>query len=166
MAKDVNEKRFESYEDMPSVSGKYKRVSTPDMTKYRPRDYKYLQEEVFPTYNSSYKLVSDDLGKVSNFDKYSPRKPILLSHLTNMYGYQVNYGMVERRVSSPDFKKTGARPESASPLPLYMQKINSRASLNMLNEKMLEMNSAIDISRTSLSGSPVRMRSPNLSVIY
>ncbi|CAG9314749.1 unnamed protein product [Blepharisma stoltei] len=166
MTNDVNEKRFEHYEDMPVVLGKYKRVSTPDIAKSKPRDDKFLHEDVFPTYDTSYKLVSDDLGKVANFDKYSPRKPILLSHLTNMHGYKVNYGMVERRVSSPDFKKVGSRPESASPLPIYMQKINSRASLNILSEKMLEMNSALDISRISLSGSPVKLRSPNLSMIY
>ncbi|CAG9323795.1 unnamed protein product [Blepharisma stoltei] len=166
MTSDVNEKRFEAYEDMPNVCGKYRRVSTPDIGKARARDSKFLQEEVFPTYNSSYKLISDDLGKVASFEKYSPRKPILLSHLTNMHGYKVNYGMVEKRVRSPDFKRTGSRPDSASPLPLYMKQMNSRASLNILNEKMLEMNSALDLSRISLSGSPVRLRTPNLSMIY
>ncbi|CAG9319013.1 unnamed protein product [Blepharisma stoltei] len=157
---DVNEKRFELFDSMPEQSSKYKRSTTPNISKSRPREYEYLKlAEYSPDYQPNYKLVTKSPGQAVKFENYIPHKPILLNHLTSTRNYHVKYGMVEKRVNSPNFNLMVSRPDSTSPLPLFMQQISSRVGLNVLNEKMLLMNSTIGPSQFS---SP--SRSPNLSV--
>lgn len=164
--KDVNEKRFIMYDHINEHISKYRRTATPSLAKSRPRDNKYLlnQTENSPSYEPSFKLVSDDLGKVAKFNNYNSHKPILLSHLINTRDYQINYGLIEKRVNIPDFTKTSPRTDDSSPLPCFMQPINSRLGLEVINEKMLLMNSSLSHSKSSTAG-PAKVRSPNSSIL-
>ena len=144
MVNDVNENRFLKFSDMPHVSSKYKRATTPNIGKSPERKPLFMIKESSPDYNPSFKLVTEDLGKVTNFEKYSGRKDMNSSCSKDTREYKPNYAFVEKRVCSPDFRKTSSRPTSAAPLPSYMVSTNWRAAIGVMNEKSLEMNYSID----------------------
>ena len=144
LSKDVNENRFIKFDDMPSFYSKYKRVSTPNMSKGTERSSLFKAVEQSPDYNPSFKLVNTDLGKVTTFDKYSARKWENHSYRDDLREYNPNYALVERKVLAPNFDKTSSRPASATPLPCYMKNVNWRTALGLMNEKSLEMNSFIE----------------------
>lgn len=144
MINDVNENRFLKFSDMPHVSSKYKRATTPNIGKSTERKPLFMIKESSPDYNPSFKLVTEDLGKVTNFEKYSGRKDMNGSYYKNTREYKPNYAFVEKRVTSPDFRKSSSRPTSAAPLPSYMVNTNWRAAIGLINEKSLEMNYSID----------------------
>ena len=159
----VNEGRFVSFNDMPLIITKYKRVSTPDLGKTRARTSRVSKgfEPTFNTYNACYRLVQEDLGKVGvGFQKQRERQPNVASQIHDLSYEKVNYAQVERRVTSPEFYRASSRPEpSESPLPFFMRKIKSRASLNTLMDKGLEMNHFGDLRVESMSASPQKHKS-------
>ena len=159
MSADVNEGRFVTFNNMPEKITKFKRVSTPDLSRPRAKTARQSKgfEPTFNTYNASYRLVQEDLGKVGiEFGKQRERQPILASQLHDLsYHDRLNFSQVERRVTSPEFHRVSSRPEpSESPLPFFMRKNKSRASLNTLTDKGLEMNYFGGLRVVSLSASP------------
>lgn len=144
MINGVNENRFVKFCDMTYANSKYKRPSTPNLGRGTERKPLFAVKKVSPDYNPSFKLVKEDLGKVTSFEKYSARKNLSGKSYKDSREYNPNYAFVEKRVSSPDFKKTSSRPTSASPLPSYMKNTTWRAAISLINEKSLEMNYSID----------------------
>ena len=169
MSAGVNEGRFVTFNDMPLMVSKYKRVSTPDLSKSRARTTRQSKgfEPTFNTYNASYRLVQEDLGKVGiEFGKQRERQPILASQLHDLSYYdRLNFSQVEQRVTSPEFYRVSSRPEpSESPLPFFMRKVKSRASLNTLTDKGLEMNNFGGLRVGSLSASPQKQQTVHHSL--
>ena len=143
-AKDVNESRFVKFDDMPEQYSKYRRVSTPNLGKGSERKKLFREVDQSPDYKPSFKLVTPDIGKVTNFEKYSSRKNEGSSFRDDTRQYNPNYAFVEKRVCAPDFAKASSRPTSATPLPCFMKSVNWRGAIDLMNEKSLEMNYYID----------------------
>ena len=121
----------------PYDGEKPKKCVTPNISKYLARNYSYLpKNRVAACYEPSYKLVENNLGRAPSFEKYTSREPIVIEHLVNSRVYQPNYAIIEKRRSSPDLSK-GKKP---SLFPEFMTTNSSRIGLNMLSEKMLQMN--------------------------
>lgn len=74
--KELNENRFVSFENMPETCSKYKSTHVPDISKFSERKSIVKSAEFLPSYRPDYKLVKEDIGKVHEFSKYSPRKPL------------------------------------------------------------------------------------------
>ena len=74
--KELNENRFVSFESMPETCSKYKKAHVPDISKFSERKSIVKSAEFLPSYQPDYKLVKEDIGKVHEFSKYSPRKPL------------------------------------------------------------------------------------------
>ena len=84
------------------------------------------------------------------FNKMQPRKPLLdtrsVSFLNNNSVVLDNIRKYEgkiskfKSVSTPDFKLSRGRQSRDPRMPLFMDGVNSRMALNMLNRKMLETN--------------------------
>lgn len=141
---DVNEERFVKFDDMPENYSKYKRVSTPNLCKGTERNKLFPSHEHSPDYNPSFKLVTNDIGKVTKFEKYSARKEGKVDFQNDVRVYKPNYSFVEKKICGPDFAKISSRPTSASPLPCFMKNANWRTAIGLMNEKSLEMNYYID----------------------
>ena len=142
--KDVHESRFIKFDDMPEHCSKYKRACTPNMEKTSERSILFKLVQHSPDYSPNFKLVTSDIGKVIQFEKYSSRKDDSTSGREDMRQYKPNYAMVEKRICAPDFTKATSRPKSATPLPCFMKNVSWREAIDMMNEKSLEMNNCID----------------------
>ena len=141
---DVNENRFLKFDDMPENYSKYKRVSTPNLKKGPERSELFKVTEHSPDYKPSYKLVTNDMGKVTRFEKYSERKEQGTSYREDPREYKPNYALIEKKICGPDFHRASSRPTSATPLPCFMKNVNWRTAIGLMNEKSLEMNYYID----------------------
>ena len=116
---------------IPDNYSNYKRILTPDFSKFSERKFE-PQEKMNLSYSPKYKLVSEDLGKVADFSKYSSRKPFYHK------SYQVDYKLNTPKNSKvPDFEKTFSRPGTASPLPSYFFRLKSKSTKDSINQKML-----------------------------
>ena len=102
--KELNENRFVSYNCMPEVCSNFKRVNSPDINKLKGRENLIKEPEYCNSYDADFKLVTQDLGKVHEFSKYTQRKK-LFPEKEDCRNYEVNWESVEKKKYSADFSK-------------------------------------------------------------
>ena len=104
----LNENRFVPFNAMPEVCSNFKRISTPDMSRIRGRGELIKEPEYCNSYNADFKLVTEDLGRVHDFSKYTQRKP-LFREKEDLRDYEVNWKSVEKNTVAIDFSRTGSK---------------------------------------------------------
>ena len=113
----------------------------PDISKFSRRKTKFLDSTIsLVFYDANYSMVTADLTKVPDFKKYKDREPSEIRSRCHSRCYKPKYDLVEKRSSTPDFTKGSTR--KVSPLPDHMIDNKSRISMDILNEKMIIMNSS------------------------
>lgn len=95
----VNELRFVKFNDTPHSLSKYKRTSTPDISKYKERDEVFIKKfNHTPIYDPKYTIVEKNPGKTNaDFTKCSPRKPIILRHMNDVSYSNISFKLIEKR---------------------------------------------------------------------
>lgn len=104
----LNENRFIPFDCMPTACSNFKRISTPDLSKKKGRDSFIKEPKYLNSYNPDFKLVSEDLGKVHDFNKYSERKP-LFDEKNDLRNYEVNWKSVEKNRFVADLGRTSTK---------------------------------------------------------
>jgi hypothetical protein len=144
---DVNEKRFETLNLCPSVSSLHRRVRTPSMKQYLPRDNRTFKTlEFLPTYTPKFDFIMKDLGKTGMpFHRQLSKPSMEIKTMNDLVYEHTDAPLLRPRVSSPDFALTTSRhSKSGTPLPTFMHYNASRLSVQGVNHKMLEMNHFAD----------------------
>ena len=95
----LNELRFVKFNDTPHSLGKYKRTSTPDISKYRQREELFIKKyNPAPIYDPKYTAIDKNPSRTSaDFTKYSPRKPIILKHVNDVSYSNISFKQIEKR---------------------------------------------------------------------
>lgn len=138
----VHEGRFIPFNDLSTVISKYHRVPSPHISHSKPQNPTRNSEfgPSFNTYQASYSLVQEDLGKGGAlFDKQTSRPSNSLQ--IHDLEYKSSFRLVEKRGTAANFRTFQREKRVKSPLPAFMCEGVSRMSLDILMEKGLEMNS-------------------------
>ncbi|CAG9330805.1 unnamed protein product [Blepharisma stoltei] len=137
---DVNEKRFESFNDKPLIHTKTRRVSTPNFN--LQSGHRYLIREVLNSaiYSPKHSSVWVDTTKpILNFSKSPERKTLSNPCWVDSNYYKLNFTQVDKDVPVVDIGKNLSRPNDPH-FPAFMIRNTSRNGLNMMTEKSLELN--------------------------
>mmetsp|Transcript_19099 Transcript_19099/g.34740 ORF Transcript_19099/g.34740 Transcript_19099/m.34740 type:complete len:353 (+) Transcript_19099:1009-2067(+) len=134
-----HEKRFESAIEIPEVSTMHKRVVSPRIAGYLPRDNSTFATNLsLAQYYPNFDCVSPKSIRNVDFNKCLGRKALRREFSSLEYDY-INHKSIKPDRSVPDFSKTTARP-SLKFLPSFMHSTCSRLAIQHLNHKTLEMN--------------------------
>ena len=102
----LNENRFVSFNKMPEVCSNFRRAGTPDIGKKSGRKDVMIDSAItLNSYNVDFSPVQEDLGKVIDFNKCSPRKP-LFECKTDVRSYEINWKSIDKNKSVVDFTKS------------------------------------------------------------
>lgn len=157
----AHEKRFEMTGDIPRVSSKHRRVMSPRIKDYLPRDSATFATSLsLSQYSPKYDVVYPKTIREVNFNKYLGRKD-KRREFTNLEYNSVNHSAIKPDKSIPDFSKSTARP-SLKFLPSFMHSTCSRLAIQQLNHKTLEMNNFADGDMYGIYSS---FQSPKSSVV-
>jgi hypothetical protein len=137
-----HENRFVSSDLQPEACSKFKRSHTVDISKSVPRDDKFfIQPSNNLSYNPNKEIVLRRLAKDFSIKSMSSRKDLYSSKQapdSKVYSTDLVY----RKYPSPDFSKLLPRAKhSDSPIPIFMQGLGNRSSLNSISHKTLQQNS-------------------------
>ena len=137
-----HENRFISSDLQPEVCSRFKRSHTVDISKSLPRDDKFfIQPSNNLSYNPNKETVLRRLAKDFSIKSMSSRKDLFnAKQVPDSKVYSTD--LVSRKYPSPDFSKLLPRAKhSDSPIPIFMQGLGNRSSLNSISYKTLQQNS-------------------------
>jgi hypothetical protein len=107
----LNENRFVSFKNMPEVCSNFRRAGTPDIGKVSARPNVLINSSIsLNSYNVDFRFVKEDLGKVIDFNKCSPRKP-LFEGKKDLRSYEIKWNCIDKKKSVIDFNKTCQSPK-------------------------------------------------------
>mmetsp|Transcript_7603 Transcript_7603/g.14268 ORF Transcript_7603/g.14268 Transcript_7603/m.14268 type:complete len:224 (+) Transcript_7603:4280-4951(+) len=136
----AHESRFTSFNDNPSISGKYKRVVSPSFSRSPGRKDTIHDISQITEYDAKIDVVRDRAGSGSPQWKTKQGRKSSLTANTDVT-YNIKYHSVDRQLYVPNFEKAVSRPQSnLGKLPSFMVNIASRQGLRLINEKSLRMN--------------------------
>ncbi|CAG9316152.1 unnamed protein product [Blepharisma stoltei] len=137
---DVNEKRFEIFNDKPSIFSKTKRIATPNFNLQIGHNYPIREVLNSAIYSPKHSMVWTDTSKpILNFAKYPQRKTLSNPCLVDSAYYTVNFSQIDKDQPVVDLTKSLSRPIDPH-FPSFMIKSTGRNGLNMMTEKSLESN--------------------------
>lgn len=137
---DVNEKRFEGFNDRPAVHTKTRRISTPDFSRGLGHRYEITPVVNSAIYSPNHSQILTDTSKPTlSFTKSPPRKPLNNPVLVDSAYYKVSFSQIDKDQPFVDLSKSLPRPNDTH-FPSFMIRNTSRHGLDIITEKSLETN--------------------------